>query len=392
MMNSSDTPSLSARQRAWLVLLHAPGLGPRAFAQLWSVWPDPFAIAAAPAQRLREAGLREASIQALQHPDQAQLDAALAWLSTPGHHLITFDDPRYPPHLYDLSDPPAGLFALGDPDLLQLPGISIVGTRHPTPGGAQNAHAFARDLAGRGLTVISGLAKGIDAEAHKGALDARGLTIAVVGTGVDRVYPAQHRELAHAIVDDGGLILSELPLGTPPKPGHFPRRNRLIAALGLGTLVVEAAPKSGSLITARLAGELGREVFAIPGSIHNPMARGCHSLIRSGAKLVESSADILEELAPRIVLPARQTDSPDEEDRNPAAPSQGSGLQPPPELPADHARLLEAMGHDPVSIDTLVERTGLTAAEVSSILLIVQLQGLIAPAPGGLYSRLHSSP
>ncbi len=378
-MNAPVIPPPSARQRAWLTLAHAPGLGPRAFAELWDIWPDPLAILAAPTQRLREAGLRATAIQALQHPDPEQLDAAQTWLGEPGHHLIPFDDPSYPAHLRDLDDPPAVLFALGDPDLLDLPGIAIVGTRHPTPGGAQNARAFARDQAGRGLSVISGLARGIDAEAHRGALEAHGLTIAVVGTGVDRVYPAQHRELAHAIVNGGGLILSELPLGTPPKSGHFPRRNRLIAALGLGTLVVEAAPKSGSLITARLASELGREVFAIPGSIHNPMARGCHSLIRAGAKLVESSADILEDLAPRITLPACRSGNPDAAEAGPHAPSG---------LPADHARLLEAMGHDPVSVDTLVERTGLTAAEVSSILLIIQLQGLIAPVPGGQYARL----
>lgn len=254
--------------------------------------------------------------------------------------------------------------------------LTIVGTRHPTPSGALDARAFARDLAGRGLTIASGLALGIDAEAHQGALEARGLTLAVVGTGADRVYPARHRELAHAIVDGGGLIISEFPLGTPPHPGQFPRRNRLLAALGVGTLVVEAALKSGSLITARLAAELGREVFALPGSIHNPMARGCHALIRSGAKLVESSADILEELAPH--LPALPPSA------SPTVPTETAHR----ELSEDHARLLAAMGFAPVSVDTLVERCGLTAAEVSSMLLILQLQGLIAPTTGGLYLRL----
>lgn len=360
--------------RAWLALLHATGLGPRGFMALWQRQPDPRAILAAGPARWREAGLKAPTIEALRQPDEPRIEAALAWLAEPGHHLVTLDDARYPARLLDLDDPPPALFALGDPDLLDLPALAIVGTRHPTPGGAQNARAFARDLAGRGPVVASGLAQGIDAEAHRGALEAEGLTLAVVGTGADRVYPAQHRELAHAIVDGGGLIVSELPLGTPPRPGHFPRRNRILAALGLGTLVVEAAPKSGSLITARLASELGREVFAIPGSIHNPMARGCHSLIRSGAKLVEASSDILEELAGRIVLP----------EITPSEPHQATH----PELPEDHARVLEAMGFDPVSVDTLVERTGLTAAEVSSILLITQLQGLIAPSPGGLYTRL----
>ncbi len=364
--------NVSPRQRAWLALLHTPALGPRAFARLWEALPDPVAILSASPARWREAGLSESACAALRQPDEVRIAAALDWLAKPGHHLIPLDDPRYPPALHDLADPPPALFALGDPELLHLPMLTIVGTRRPTPGGALNARAFARDLAGRGLTIASGLALGIDAEAHRGALEAKGLTVAVVGTGVDRVYPARHRELAHAIVDGGGLIVSELPLGTPPHPGQFPRRNRILAALGLGTLVVEAAPRSGSLITARLASELGREVFAIPGSIHNPMARGCHALIRSGAKLVESSSDILEELAPRLApLPP------------PAVPEAA-----PPDLPADHARLLEAMGFDPVSVDDLVERSGLTAAEVSSILLILQLQGLIAPATGGLYVRL----
>lgn len=361
------------RQRAWLTLLHAPALGPRALAHLWSDLPDPVAILAASPARWRAAGLSEATCDALRQPDEARIAAALAWLAEPGHHLIPLDDARYPPALHDLDDPPPALFALGDPDLLHLPMLTIVGTRHPTPGGALNARAFARDLAGRGLTIASGMALGIDAEAHRGALEAKGLTVAVVGTGVDRVYPARHRELAHAIVNGGGLIVSELPLGTPPHPGQFPRRNRILAALGLGTLVVEAAPRSGSLITARLASELGREVFAIPGSIHNPMARGCHALIRNGAKLVESSSDILEELAPRLT---------------PLPPSSTPPATTPPELPTDHIRLLEAMGFDPVSVDDLVERSGLTAAEVSSILLILQLQGLIAPATGGLYVRL----
>lgn len=365
------------RIRAWLTLLHAPGLGARIFARLWDSHPDPAAILAAAPAAWRAAGLGEAGCNALREPDEARITAALTWLSESGHHLIPFDDAGYPAAFRDLPDPPPALFALGDPELLHLPMLAIVGTRHPTPGGALNARAFARDLAGRGLTIASGLAQGIDAEAHRGALEANGLTLAAVGTGVDRVYPAQHRELAHAIIDGGGLIISELPLGTPPRPGHFPRRNRMLAALGLGTLVVEAAPRSGSLITARLAADLGREVFAIPGSIHNPMARGCHALIRSGAKLVESSGDILEELADRLApLP------------NPGTPPRSYPGDALPAVPDDHARLLEAMGFDPVSVDTLVERAGLTAAEVSSILLILQLQGLIAPAPGGMYVRL----
>ncbi len=368
--------------RAWLTLLHTPGLGSRRFLHLWARRPDIHSLLNAPASLWREAGLSAQGIEALRQPDEARLDNTLAWLTAePGRHVLTYDDARYPPSLRELSDPPLLLFALGNIDLLHHPSLAIVGTRHPTPGGAQNARAFARDLAGRGVCIASGLAQGIDAAAHHGALDAQGYTLAVVGTGVDRVYPAQHRELAHAIVNHAGLIVSELALGTPPQPGHFPRRNRILAALSLGALVVEAAPQSGSLITARLAGELGREVFAIPGSIHNPMARGCHRLIREGAKLVESSADILEELAGRLhISPPRPDPMENTAEAAPAA-----------DLPADHARLLDAMGFDPVSVDTLVERSGLTAAEVSSILLIVQLQGRVSPLAGGLYARLPPS-
>lgn len=368
----------AARQRAWLTLLHAQGLGARLFARLWAQIPDPQAILAQGPAMWRAAGLSEATCAALSQPDETRLKAAQAWLAHANHHLIPLDDPRYPAAFRELADPPPALFAIGDPELLQLPILTIVGTRHPTPSGALDARTFARDLASRGLVIASGLALGIDGEAHRGALEARGLTLAVVGTGVDRVYPARHRDLAHAIVKAGGLIVSEFPLGTPPHPGQFPQRNRLLAALGLGTLVIEAALKSGSLITARLAAEVGREVFALPGSIHNPMSRGCHALIRQGARLVESSQDILEELA--LQLP------------NFFTMSSTSGSEETVDLPPEHARLLEAMGFAPVSVDTLVERCGLTAAEVSSILLILQLKGQIAPSPGGLYQRLPPTP
>ncbi|OYY75122.1 MAG: DNA protecting protein DprA [Gammaproteobacteria bacterium 28-57-27] len=366
--------------QAWLALIHAPGLGSRRFLRLWELLPDAQGILAAPASLWREAGLNAESIAALRQPDQARIDNTLAWLAEAQRALVAYDDVRYPDTLRVMTDPPLALFVMGNTELLHHPSLAIVGTRHPTPGGAQNARAFARDLAGRGVCIASGLAQGIDAEAHQGALEAQGYTLAVVGTGIDRVYPAQHRELAHAIVNQAGLIVSELPLGTPPQPSHFPRRNRIMAALSLGTLVVEAAPQSGSLITARLASELGREVFAIPGSIHNPMARGCHQLIRQGAKLVESSADILEELAAQLQTHRVRADIAPVESLSPALPN----------LPEDHARLLDAMGFDPVSVDTLVERSGLTAAEVSSILLITQLQGHISPLAGGLYAR--SSP
>ncbi|MDD2892468.1 MAG: DNA-processing protein DprA [Halothiobacillaceae bacterium] len=366
--------------QAWLALIHTPGLGSRRFLRLWERLPDAQGILAAPASLWREAGLNAESMAALRQPDQARIDNTLAWLAEAQRALITYDDVRYPDRLRAMTDPPLALFVMGNIELLHHPSLAIVGTRHPTPGGAQNARAFARDLAGRGVCIASGLAQGIDAEAHHGALEAQGYTLAVVGTGIDRVYPAQHRALAHAIVNQAGLIVSELPLGAPPHPSHFPRRNRIMAALSLGTLVVEAAPQSGSLITARLASELGREVFAIPGSIHNPMARGCHQLIRQGAKLVESSADILEELAGQLQSHLIRAD---------VTPLEGASSALP-DLPEEHARLLDAMGFDPVSVDTLVERSGLTAAEVSSILLVTQLQGHISPLAGGLYARSSS--
>jgi DNA processing protein len=251
----------------------------------------------------------------------------------------------------------------------------MVGSRNPTTGGERTARDFARHLAGCGLAITSGLAVGVDAAAHQGALEAGGITLAVTGTGLDRVYPARHRELAHRIAERGALV-SEFPPGTPPLAGNFPRRNRIISGLSVGTLVVEAALKSGSLITARLAVEQGREVFAIPGSIHNPLARGCHALIRQGAKLVETADDIAEELAALL-----------------------GGLSLEPVVDAGHAdegchsledpeyqRLLQAMGHDPVSVDQLVARTGFTAETVSSMLLLLELQGHVSSSPGGFFT------
>jgi DNA processing protein len=276
--------------------------------------------------------------------------------------------------LREIPTPPPVLFVRGDPALLSRPQLAIVGTRNPTASGRRTAREFAAHLAGAGLVITSGLALGIDAEAHRGALE-QGWTVAVMGTGPDRLYPARHRELARQIAEQGALV-SELPPGTPPNAENFPRRNRVISGLSLGTLVVEAATQSGSLISARLAGEQGREVFAIPGSIHNPMARGCHALIRQGAKLVETGADILEELGP---LAATVT-TPDPHPRDiPTSPA----VSPDPE----HAALLALLGESPTAIDTLVERSGLTAEAVSSMLLIMELQGYVASA-GGFYTRL----
>jgi DNA processing protein len=305
------------------------------------------------------------------------------WLAQPGHHLIAPDDTRYPVRLRQIENAPPALFVVGDPEVLAQPQLAIVGSRNPTPAGLDNAQAFAASLARAGLVITSGLALGIDAAAHQGALAAGGLTLAVCGTGLDRVYPARHRELAHAIARHGALV-SEFPPGMPALAANFPRRNRLISGLSLGVLVVEAALQSGSLITARLAGAQGREVFAIPGSIHNPLARGCHRLLRDGAKLVESAQDVLEEIAPLLGSAARPIPAA-QPGRDDAAAAAVPG-QPDPE----YANLLQALGHEPARIDQLAERTGLTADALASMLLILELRGEVALVPGGAYQRRDS--
>ena len=330
---------------------------------------------AASRAELQPLDLPEAALDYLKAPDWRLVDQDQAWLERPGNHLLSLGDPRYPPLLRHVPYPPPLLFVCGDPACLRLPQLAIVGSRNPTPLGRETAHSFAAHLAGSGMTVTSGLAFGIDAAAHQGALSSGGQTVAVMGTGLDRVYPAKHRDLAHAIAERGALV-SEFPIGTPVVAGNFPQRNRLISGLALGVLVVEAAAQSGSLITARLANEQGREVFAIPGSIHNPLAKGCHTLIRQGAKLVETAADILEELGSLaaagtidpVAIPA-------------TAPASAM-------LDDDYRQLLAAIGAEPASIDGLVERCGLTAEVVSSMLLIMELEGYVAAIPGGLYCRL----
>ena len=296
------------------------------------------------------------------------------WLTEPNHHVVSANTDDYPDLLEQLQDHPDAIFVNGSLDALHLPAIAIVGSRNPTRAGMQNAYAFARHLGGCGFCVVSGLAQGIDTAAHKGALAANAPTIAVLGHGIDRVYPAANRVLARDIAARGAL-LSEFPLGSSPRREHFPQRNRLISGLSLGTLVIEAAKRSGSLITARLAGEQGREVFAIPGSIHNPLARGCHELIRQGAKLVESADDILNELAP--LIDHLMQNQPDSETAKPES-----------NHDADYQRLLNVLGFDPASVDQLVETSGLTIDQVSSMLLILELEGEVEALHGGLFSRL----
>ncbi len=331
---------------------------------------------AADGAELRQLELPDAALDYLRRPDWRWVEQDLVWLEQPGNHLLRLDDPRYPPLLRQISYPPPLLFVHGDPDCPRLPQLAIVGTRNPTPLGRETAQRFAAHLAEFGLLITSGLALGIDAAAHEGALAGGGRTLAVMGTSLDRVYPARNRDLAHAIAERGALV-SELPIGTPPMAENFPRRNRLISGLALGVLVVEAATQSGSLITARLANEQGREVFAIPGSIHNPLAKGCHALIRQGAKLVETAADILEELGALAAATSEPAS-------RPAAASPSAALD------EEYRQLLAAMGDEPVGIDLLVDRCGLTAEALSSMLLILELEGYVAAIPGGLYVRLKT--
>ena len=363
-----------SRLEAWLLVSQAPGIGSRTFQRLLSHFEQPENILAASRQQLQAVGLRSAGIDYLQSADRRTIQPSLEWLESPQRYLLTLSDPAYPPLLAEIPDPPPLLYIQGDLELLQRPQLAIVGSRNPSASGSINARDFSAFLASAGLTITSGLAIGIDAAAHLGALS-RGTSIAVTGTGLDRVYPAAHRDLAHQLAEQGALV-SEYPPGTPPKAENFPRRNRIISGLSVGVLVVEATLHSGSLITARLALEQGREVFAIPGSIHNPQARGCHRLIREGAKLVESAQDIFDELGALLgslrELPAQA---------GPTALPTNLGIDP------EYAHLLEAMGFDPISVDQLIVRTGLTPESVSSMLLLLELEGHVSSAPGGHYCR-----
>ncbi|MEQ1801491.1 MAG: DNA-processing protein DprA [Gammaproteobacteria bacterium] len=310
------------------------------------------------------------------------------WLARPDAHLLTPADAGYPALLREISDPPPQLYVRGNVHALSLPQLAIVGSRNATPGGADSAHSFASHLAARGFCITSGLAEGIDAAAHRGALAAPGITIAVCGTGPDIVYPRQHEALADEIVAKGGAIVSEFAPGTTVYRANFPRRNRLISGLAVGTLVVEASLRSGALITARHAMEQGREVFAIPGSIHNPVARGCHHLIRNGAKLVETAADIVDELG-GLLASLRAGDAAARGDFElDAAPGKvASAAESAGENDADYARLLACLAWDPVDVDTLVARSGLTIGEVSSMLLLLEMQGSVRALSGGRYQR-----
>lgn len=355
------------RALAWAALAGASLPTPVVVALLQALGSPESVFAASRARLAAIAGGPIADRLARRDPER---DAATrAWLADPVHRLIAWDDPAYPRALLELPDPPLALYALGRVELLARPAIAIVGSRQATTQGLEDAQAFARTLADAGLTVVSGLAHGIDAAAHRGALPTPASTIAVTGTGPDRVYPAAHRDLAHAIASDG-LLVTQFAPGTPPLKANFPMRNRLIAGLSRGVLVVEAAPGSGSLITARLAVEQGRDVFAIPGSIHSPLSKGPHRLIRDGAKLVETAQDVLAELgfSPGAVAPA----PPEARDADPV-----------------RARLLDAMGRGPVDLDRLVARTGLPTERIAAALVQLELDGRVSTLPGGRWQQLR---
>ena len=355
---------------AWLRLTLIPGIGGERQRRLLSAFGLPEAVFDAGHGALAKVVGDKLAHAIRDHDASEQIDRTRQWLETPGNHVVTLADDTYPRALLDTADPPSLLYVKGDLSVLNRTSIAIVGSRNATAQGIDNARAFAHNLAGGGLCVVSGLALGIDAAAHEGALDAHGDTVAVIGTGADRMYPARNKTLAERIVAHGAIV-SEFPLGTAAAAHNFPRRNRIISGLSRGVLVVEAAPGSGSLITARQAVDQGREVFAIPGSIHSPLAKGCHQLIREGAKLVETARDILEEQAfsalERPLTRAPETVSTDTQAGDP---------------------MLDAMGFDPVTIDTMVHRTGLTTETLYAMLLDMELEGRVSRLPGGRFQRL----
>jgi len=349
--------------------LRTPGVGCRTFLKILESH-TPEQLFAESTQALTALGLKNEIAQAIKNPDWTFIDYDLSWLEHPNNKVITLNNAEYPALLKEIADPPPLLFVRGNAELLSWPQIAIVGSRNPSSLGKQTAFEFAKTLSHCGFVITSGLALGIDTASHQGALKAQGYTIAVAGTGLDRIYPAQNKDLATEIVTTGAII-SEFPPGTTAKANHFPRRNRIISGLCQGLLVVEAARQSGSLITARMALEQNREVFAIPGSIHNPLARGCNALIREGAKLVENTQDILEELNQYI-----------QQDEKTPEPTLQSMLD------LEQQTLLNLVMFSPTSIDNLVENTGLSVEVISSMLLILELQGYLEATAGGCYTRV----
>ncbi len=369
----SDPAALSSFR--WVT---APGLDCAGLRRLVDQAGGIDSLLGASAGQLRKWGVGDETLRRVESKDVSREDEWRAWHESEEHHMVPCWSERYPPQLATVSGAPRGLFVRGNPDVLALPQVAIVGSRSATAAGTSTARAFAAALARMGPGITSGLALGIDAAAHQGALDAGGITIAVCATGLDRVYPVCHEELAAEIAKTGALV-SELPPGEPPRASQFPSRNRIISGLSVGTLVVEAGPRSGALVTARHAGDQGREVFAVPGSIHSPLSRGCHALIRQGAKLVETVHDIIAEVGPAIGVQAGLVAKAPETSDSPET-RVGSD--------SEYRLLLDALGFDPVSVESLAERTGLTTAEVSSMLLILELEGRVELLPGGRYQQV----
>jgi len=352
---------LDATLASWLALSQIPGLGNEGLRRLLLAFGSPESVLSASISSL-SSHVKPVVARAIANGiDESSLEPVANWLSDPLNRIFTIADAEYPQSLLNTIDPPLLLYVKGRTDLLNVHALAVVGSRHATTQGTRNAHAFSTAVSDSGLCIVSGMAHGIDSAAHLGGLEGASSSIAVVGTGLDKVYPAANRELAHRLAQCGTLV-SEFPLGTPPLAANFPRRNRIISGLSLGCLVVEASLQSGSLITARLALEQGREVFAIPGSIHSPQSKGCHALIKQGAKLVETARDILDEL----------------------------GFSSPPVSPgaASEHPLFVHLGFEPLDLDSLAQRSGLTIGELSAILLQLELGGQIASLPGGLYQRI----
>jgi DNA processing protein len=364
--------------KAWLTLARAPALHAGRLTEFLARGHSPLALLEQSAATLAALGLGAGTTDALLRPDVEAIAADLRWLeAAPDRTLVVRDDPRYPARLAQIPDAPLVLYVEGDPAVLSSHQVAVVGSRNPTGLGRDTAAQFAAHLARAGLVVTSGLALGIDAAAHRGALQAGGPTIAVVGRGLDAVYPPENEDLAQRIVASGGALVTDIPIGVAPLKQNFPRRNRILSGLAVGTLVVEAALRSGSLITARLALEQGREVFAIPGSIHNAVARGCHRLLRDGARLVETADDIFEELEPIIGKLGCSVPASGSVRAGPVAPS----------LDKEYEILLDAVGFEPADLDQIVVRTGFEAGAVASMLLILELDGRIQQQPGARYCR-----
>jgi DNA processing protein len=358
---------LDEELEAWMTLSLAPGLGADSFRRLLVAFGGPRQILAARRGELAKVVPDAAAAAALGPVSRELMQAVGNWLDDPANRILTYADSVYPQALLQITDPPPVLYVKGRVDLLNGRALAVVGSRNATRQGVEHAESFSRALSDAGLTIVSGLALGIDAAAHRGGLAGKASSVAVVGTGLDSVYPARNRGLAHELAAQGCLV-SEFPLGTPPLPANFPKRNRLISGLARGCLVVEAADRSGSLITARLANEQGKDVFAIPGSIHSPLSKGCHELIKQGAKLVETAQDVLEELGmgsgsrtPSIDAPSASNDDP----------------------------VLDALGFEPCDIDTLSARSGVSAQKITAMLTQWEVDGIVEALPGGRYRRVR---